>query len=310
MSERDEPTSPTEGDAGAGGGGPRPGDAHGGGGAESRTGDAEEVRGGRGVEEGRTLEVEVTVDAPPDEVWEALTTAEGLRRWFPLDARVEPGQGGNVWVSWGPGSEGSAPIHIWDPPRRFGWTEFHGGDESGTPIQVAADFHLEARSGVTVVRVVQSGFGASADWEEMYDAVQDGWRYFLFNLAFYFREHRGKDRAMVWRRFATDLPRDTVWERLVGGALVDRGSRHPGAVRPGDPLSIHLDEALSGTVVSARPNHHLAAMLPDLAQSLLFVEIEGPHVGVWLSTYGLEAARVRALQSALDDRLERAFGEH
>jgi hypothetical protein len=31
------------------------------------------------------------------------TDGEELKRWFPLDARVTPGEGGKIWVSWGEG---------------------------------------------------------------------------------------------------------------------------------------------------------------------------------------------------------------
>ena len=162
----------------------------------------------------RTLELVREVPAPPEAVWEALTEPEGLRQWFPLDARVEPGKGGSIWLSWGPGCEGEAPIHRWDPPHHFGWTESYGEDDAGRPIEITVDLHVEGREGVTVVRLVQSGFSASEDWDEMYDALKDGWTYFLFNLAFYFLKHRDKKRKLVWRRVATDLAREALWERL------------------------------------------------------------------------------------------------
>ena len=50
------------------------------------------------------------VHASLDAVWRALTEADELRRWFPVDARVSPGVGGSIWLSWGDGAEGEAPI--------------------------------------------------------------------------------------------------------------------------------------------------------------------------------------------------------
>jgi len=173
------------------------------------------------TEEGtRSIILEREVDATPDEVWETLTTGEGLRQWFPLDAKVTPEVGGSIWLSWGPGSEGEAPIRVWEPGKQFGWTEAYGEDDAGNPIKVAVDFHIESRDGSTVVRLVHSGFSSSSDWDEMYDAVRDGWTYFLFNLAYYCLKHRGKSRKLVWKRAATDLARDVAWDRLVGAALI------------------------------------------------------------------------------------------
>lgn len=250
----------------------------------------------------RSIEIEHEIhDATPQEVWEAITTAEGLRRWFPLDARVTAPDG-TVWLSWGPGCEGEAPIHVWEPGSRFGWTEHHGEDAEGRPIAVAVDFHIEGREGSTVVRLVQSGIGASADWDAMYDALKDGWTYFLFNLVHYFRKHRGKERRLAWKRAATDLARDVAWDRLVGAALVAGN----GAV--GSATGILVDRARPAQVISARPGHHFAATLPDLGDSVFFVELEGHHIGFWLSTYGMDEDRVAELQSALDGRIEVALG--
>lgn len=253
----------------------------------------------------RSIVIEKEIpDTTPEEVWETLATGEGLRRWFPLDARVRSGEGGTIWLSWGPGSEAEAPLHAWDPPRHFGWTEMYGTDEAGRPLRLAVDFHIEGREGSTVVRLVHSGFGASDDWDAMYDAMTDGWTYFLFNLVYYFLKHRGKGRRLVWKRVATDLARDAAWERLAGAAMVAGG----GSVVAGSVAEVVLDRARPAEVVSARPGHHFAAVLPDLDHSILFVELEGRHIGFWLSTYDASEAYARALQEALEARISVALG--
>ena len=71
----------------------------------------------------RAVVREVFVAAPPDVVWKALTDARELTQWFPLEARVTPGVGGSIWISWGEGASGEAPITAWEPGRRFEWTE-------------------------------------------------------------------------------------------------------------------------------------------------------------------------------------------
>ena len=250
----------------------------------------------------RSIIIEHEIDAVPEVVWQTLTDPEEISRWFPLQAEVDPKVGGRVWLSWGPGCEGEAPIHIWEPPHRFGWTENYGTDDDGRAIEVAVDFHVEAAAGTTVVRLVQSGFSASSDWDEMYDALVDGWTFFMFNLVFYLTKHRGKPRGMAWRRVATDLARDAVWDRLLGGALVTATA----GFTPGAPFELQLDTAHGGEIVSARPGYHFAGTLPDLDNSLLFVELEGAHVGLWLSTYGSSEEHVAALQHELDARVEAA----
>lgn len=250
----------------------------------------------------RTIELEREVDASPDEVWEMLTTSEGLSNWFPLEARVADGGEGTVWLSWGPGSEGEAPIHIWEPGRRFGWTEDHGTTPEGVPIKVGVDFHIESKDGSTILRLVQTGLSADAEWDQMYDALVDGWTYFLFNLFYYFRRHRGKTRRLAWKRAATDLGREAAWDRLVGGALV------ASSLSAGDVGTLHLDTKRPIEIVSARVGHHFTCTVPDLDDSIFFVELEGAHIGFWLSTYGVEVSRVSELQKALDARIETVLG--
>ena len=42
----------------------------------------------------------IELHASPEAVWKALTDAAELVRWFPLEARVEPGEGGSIFMSW------------------------------------------------------------------------------------------------------------------------------------------------------------------------------------------------------------------
>jgi uncharacterized protein YndB with AHSA1/START domain len=63
---------------------------------------------------GRTRQIEkkIQINVPVEAVWKALTDAQELMRWFPLDAKVEPGKGGSIWISWGPPYEGGCKIEI------------------------------------------------------------------------------------------------------------------------------------------------------------------------------------------------------
>lgn len=239
------------------------------------------------------------MDAPPEVVWRALTEAEELRRWFPLDARVMPGEGGRVWLSWGPGVEGEAPIHIWEPPRRFGWTE----GQEGQPGALAVDFHVEGRGGRTVVRLVHSGFGASADWDDYYDAVEGGWTYFLFNLRWHLERHRDTPRDLVWVRRPTTRTVEEVWGALLGAEGL--GVMEKGLEPEEETYRLSLPDVgrLEGRTVFVRAPRNFAGTIPELGDALLFIEMEMGgerwHCGVWLSTWGLTGERVAELRRAL-----------
>lgn len=75
----------------------------------------------------RTVRLERTLDALPDEVWSALTEPGQLRRWLApaeIDARAE----GELTIDFGGQPDGGVvhgTIRVFDPPRtlEYDWTE-------------------------------------------------------------------------------------------------------------------------------------------------------------------------------------------
>ena len=219
----------------------------------------------------RQIVKETTIAATPDEVWEALSDARELTRWFPVEARVEPGLGGSIWLSWGEGAGGEAPITAWEPGRRLEWTETRG------PVKLAVDFHLTPRDGGTVVRLVQSGFGDGPEWDDEFHMTTGGWTYFMAHLKWYLEHHRGVERDLIGLREKVNLTRDDVFRRLV--AIADN---------------------LDATQIFTSPASGQAGFtIASLNNAILFIEIEpgkdSCRGGFWLSTYGLgrQLAEVR-----------------
>ena len=46
----------------------------------------------------RTIDLTIDIDATVEEVWQALTTGEGITRWFAPYAAMKPGEYGSVNV--------------------------------------------------------------------------------------------------------------------------------------------------------------------------------------------------------------------
>ena len=44
----------------------------------------------------RGIDLAIDIEATLEEVWQALTTGEGIARWFAPHAAVTPGEGGSV----------------------------------------------------------------------------------------------------------------------------------------------------------------------------------------------------------------------
>ncbi|QOY90016.1 SRPBCC family protein [Paludibaculum fermentans] len=122
----------------------------------------------------RNLDLSVEIDATPEQVWKAISEGDQITRWFAPIARVEPGEGGKVTISWGPGMEGTAPITAWEPGKRLAWTEDHGA--KGPRV---VEFLIEGGAGKTTLRLVHSGFGADASFDNEYESSGGGWSSFL-----------------------------------------------------------------------------------------------------------------------------------
>lgn len=94
---------------------------------------------------------EVLVDAPPDEVWEALTEPEALEEWFANEVELDVRPGGEGTFRWDDGSERHARVERVEAERLlefWWWSE----DEPATRVEIA----LEAVEGATLVRVTES----------------------------------------------------------------------------------------------------------------------------------------------------------
>jgi uncharacterized protein YndB with AHSA1/START domain len=151
---------------------------------------------------------EIEIDAAPDAVWKALTDADELSRWFPLEARVTPGPGGKIFLSWGPNCEGEGQITAWQPGAKLAWSE------QGLLL---VEWTIEARGGKTILRLVNSGWGEPRGWDdEYYGSVEYGWGFMLANLRLYLEHHAGRPRLVAWPRRVVDLPREKAWSRVMG----------------------------------------------------------------------------------------------
>jgi uncharacterized protein YndB with AHSA1/START domain len=259
-------------------------------GADSTAG--AEAAGGEAAGGVRRAEGEVELDASPERVWQALTEAAELERWFALHARVDPGEGGTVWMSWGHEYAASMTIDAWDPPRHLRTTWGFEG-EAGQ----ATDYWLEARGGRTYLRVVTSGFPADASWDDLVEGTRLGWLFELASLKHYLERHDGERRAATYIRRRVTLSREEAWSRLVG---------EDGVVL----------EELSDEVVDRSPPWQFAGIVDDPPDGLIRLTIDPTHsdpdrrdVTVWLSGWGDGASAVEDCARAWSRRLTRLFPE-
>jgi len=92
---------------------------------------------------------ELELDAPPEDVWEALTDAKELSEWFANDVELDPRPGGEGIFRWDDGEVRRAVVEEVVPLERFAFT----WDESRVVIE------LEEIPSGTRVTVVESPNG-------------------------------------------------------------------------------------------------------------------------------------------------------
>jgi len=176
---------------------------------------------------------EITVDATPEQVWEAIATGPGIDSWLMGRNEVEPRQGGTVRMTLGGYAE-EGTVTAWEPPRRFAYRGGEGEDGSF----MAFEYLIEGRQGGgTVVRLVQSGVIGGDDWEAEYDALRKGWPMYLRTLAQYLTHFPGRTATPVSAQGPQQADQDHVWEAL------KRGLGLTGTVAEGDQVRFTLDGA-------------------------------------------------------------------
>src|SRR3954447_22982619 len=144
----------------------------------------------------RSIQVEVEVPGTPEEVWQAIASGPGISSWFaPAEFEERDGKPVALTVNVGPGMESRSVVTAWDAPRTF--TSEGDGWLPGAP-PIATEWSVEARAGgVCVVRVVQSLFASTDDWDDQLIGTESGWPGCFRILRLYLSHFRGQRSAMM-----------------------------------------------------------------------------------------------------------------
>jgi uncharacterized protein YndB with AHSA1/START domain len=240
----------------------------------------------------RSIRDSVPLAATPEAVWEALTAASEIPRWFAPSARVAPGLGGAIELSWGPEMTARGRIVEWAPPGRLAVEE-----ESG----LREEYTIRKTAEGAVLELVHSGFPLGSEVDDQFDAITNGWKSFFAMLQHGLARHAGEPYVNVTAFAALAESRDRAWEEIAApGGVARQGLSHP---QPGQQLRLEL---ATGESIRAEALHcswpgYLVLAAEDLDDSLfsLFCErnSEGSLLTVTWILYGgarEQAARIRA----------------
>jgi len=240
----------------------------------------------------RSHETVIEIRRPVEEVWKALTDPEAIARWFAPKVTVEPGVGGSVAADWGPGILWKTHIELWEPNAHLRLTETRdhlftppGIEQKFESRKLVQDYYLEGRGGTTMLRLVHSGFGTTAGWDEEYEGTRGGWAGCFLRMKHSLEEHRnesvhnriltrvcaGLDRAEAFRRLdlaaPSDLRREMQRDNHICGVIPSlNGSVFNASVSKVDAGSVAYLELLMYGVTDVQADAETAKWTSKLEQ--------------------------------------------
>jgi uncharacterized protein YndB with AHSA1/START domain len=114
-----------------------------------------------------TIERQMTFELPREVVWEAITDAEQLGRWFGTHAELDLRPGGEGFFTWEHLDVTTrVTVEAVEPPARFAYRWEPSGSNDGGPTTLV-EFRLDEIPGGTRLTLVESGFAqfAPASWQ-------------------------------------------------------------------------------------------------------------------------------------------------
>jgi len=165
------------------------------------------------VKTDRTIILDVTVDAPPSDVFRLWTTVDGVKKFFAPDAKIDSIIGGRYQIIFFPAKDPEGNSHgtkgarvlkfVPDKELAFEWITFAGDELLGDnappyappaernveplPTWVEMSFEpVEGQRNRTHVRFAHYGFRQGEKWEKSYQWFKRAWSGVLNELATYY----------------------------------------------------------------------------------------------------------------------------
>jgi uncharacterized protein YndB with AHSA1/START domain len=133
------------------------------------------------------IERTVRIAQPPERVWAAITTAEGLGTWFGESAEIDLRVGGTVKLRWKSGDSAQLRIERIEPQTVFGYTWGIAGLPDSDPRRTYVEFTLTLDGDSTTLTVVETGFAQldPAAHSTALESNTGGWAHELDELVAY-----------------------------------------------------------------------------------------------------------------------------
>ncbi|HEY0002506.1 MAG TPA: SRPBCC domain-containing protein [Actinoplanes sp.] len=138
-----------------------------------------------------SIHLDATVDAVPEQIWDAIATGPGISSWYLGRTEID---GDTVHTTFGDIPMPPATVTARQPTDRFA----HRTDTTADGRFLATEYLIEGRNrAATVLRTVTSGFLPGEDWADEYEAMRFGTELFFATLVEYLRYFPGRPATPV-----------------------------------------------------------------------------------------------------------------
>ncbi len=227
--------------------------------------------------EGRAIEDEIRIAAPPEVIWQAWADPSKVVSWFVdrAEGRMEIGE--TVRWFWDSTDEGMThQVLAADPQRRL--LLALDVPQGATLLEIT----IEQDHGHSVLRLVQSGFGHGAEWDEQYDGMASGWMIALAILKHFVERYFDRKRTEVMVLEETRFDQEALQGLQRTDEGLGRWLSRSGSVGTavGDPVRLVLADGrtLTGTVLRQTPFETLWSW-DEIDGVIELKAFRGPHWG-------------------------------
>jgi uncharacterized protein YndB with AHSA1/START domain len=135
------------------------------------------------------IERSVVVSASPEQVWEALTTEDGMQAWFGDIAEMDVQPGGEAVFGWSEeGHRVAAVIETVEPITRFAFRwAINAGEAVEDGPSTLVEFVIDSDDSGTRITVVETGFASLPGdvAQHHFDENTSGWKFEMDELVDY-----------------------------------------------------------------------------------------------------------------------------
>jgi uncharacterized protein YndB with AHSA1/START domain len=198
----------------------------------------------------RYVEMDVVLQATPEQVWHAVASGAGYTAWF-TRTTLEERVGGKIEFQMGPGATSVGEIIGWQPPAKLAYVE--RGWMEGAPDCVTEITVTKRSSGKTLFHMSHSLATPKEDWDESLESFESGWQGFFEVLRIYLAHFAGREAAMFQSmvQVKTELP--ITWKKLTTSLNLE-------AAIVGERINLTKPEPLTAVVERVQQDSRLCAL--------------------------------------------------